>query len=117
MNLKDTENTFSKIETNAHFFAKHIAENRAAIHSILRKYQSNEVIEDEIRRSIDALQNIHELQSYFKGEVKKMAVFLPLNLPLYSFVIFAAIPSYQSQNVVVKAPLIMTEIFTELSKA
>lgn len=112
-----SEDDFQFMQDNATAFAKHILDNKDAIHSILREYQSKEVIDDEIDRSINVLQNIHDVKSYFTGRVEKISVFIPLNLPLYSMVLFTIIPSYQSSKVIVRAPEKMTKVVFDIYKA
>ena len=108
------KNDFEDIRIHAHSFADHLLKHRETIHKVLRSYQSKEVVEDEINRSVEMLQNIDELKSYFTGHVDKISTFLPLNLPLYSFVLFAAVPSYQAIKLVVRAPERMTKVLDEL---
>jgi predicted nucleotidyltransferase len=106
-----------EILVHASSFANHILNKREIIHSILRKYQSYEVVEDEINRSVDTLQNLGEINHYFEARVSKVSVFLPLNLPLYSLVLFAITASYQSDSVVVRPPTRMSGVFLELCEA
>lgn len=102
---------------HAKVFARHLKENVIVIHDILRKCQSKEVVDDEITRSVDALESLSEIEAYFVDGliVNKVSSFLPLNLPLYSFILFAAMPSYQAQSVVVRPPHRMTKLFKELA--
>jgi predicted nucleotidyltransferase len=72
------------------------------------------VTTDEITRSLDVLENIADIQKYLVSKIRKVSVFLPLNLPLYSFVIFAAVPSYQAGEVVVRPPEKMRPVFSDL---
>lgn len=101
---------------HAKSFASHLEANVSTIHEILRKYQSKEVVDDEVRRSIEALRNLSEIQQYFPDTplAQQTATFLPLNLPLYSFVLFAAMPAYQSVSLVIRPPQRMQELFSEL---
>ena len=108
---------FNNIECHAHDFANLIVRRRGSIHRVLRQYQSKEVVDDEICRTVEMLNSIHELKEYFSGKENQISVFLPLNLPLYSFALFAAIPSYQARYLIVRAPEKMTTIFRELCKA
>lgn len=112
-----TRDAFDEIRIHANAFADHLLNNSGVIHKVLRKYQSKEVVDDEIQRSVEMLRNIDELQNYFTGRVSKISVFLPLNLPLYSFVLFSAVPSYQSLQLVVRAPERMSAVFNELCHA
>ncbi|MBI3337332.1 MAG: aldehyde dehydrogenase [Candidatus Staskawiczbacteria bacterium] len=75
------------------------------------------MVDDEIKRSVEALRGISEIQRYFLEEplAQSIASFLPLNLPLYSFVIFGAIPAYQSVSLTIRTPERMCEVFDELA--
>lgn len=107
---------FSNAVTHAKSFADHLETQKLNIHSVLRKYESKQVVDDEISRSVEALRNLTEIERYFTNVPlsQSTAVFLPLNLPLYSFVLFAAMPAYQSVSLVIRAPYRMQDIFTEL---
>lgn len=71
----------------------------------LLAYESWTAFEDEYNRTIDCLSNILFEQAYLKNtKVNQIACFLPVNLPLYSLVLFAIIPSFMAQNVYVRAP-------------
>ena len=109
--------SFEDIEKHANKFADSLSKNQRAIHSVLRKYESNEVVCDEILRSIELLKNIRETKRYFVGKVDKISVFLPLNLPLYSFMLFVAVPSYQARKIIVRTPERMNKVFSELYQA
>lgn len=108
--------TFDEIRKNAEDLAEHILKNRKALHYVLRKFENYDVVEDEINKSIDVLKNIADLKEYFKGRVNLISTFLPLNIPLYSFVLFAAIPSYQAKSLVVKVPTGISALFGEIFK-
>ncbi len=101
---------------HAKSFADHLESNLSVIHSLLRKYQSKEVVDDEIKRSLEALRSLSEIGQYFGGTPysQKTAVFLPLNLPLYSFVLFSAIPAYQSVSLITRPPQRMKNLFGEM---
>lgn len=103
-----------QIQAHAHSFAAHIRQNTALIHKILRQYQSKEVVDDEIERSLDFLENITEVEKFLQGEISRTSVFLPLNLPLYSFVIFVVAPYYISKEVVIRPPTRMQAVFKDL---
>lgn len=106
----------TNVVAHANAFADFLESNIRSIHEILRKYQSKEVVDDEIDRSIEALRSMQEIRQYF-DEVPlahQTVTFLPLNLPLYSFVLFGAMPSYQSTSLTIRAPERMQALFTEL---
>lgn len=112
----DTTVTFGEIRKNAGELAEHILKNRKALHYILRKFENYEVVEDEINKSAKTLKNIADLKKYFKGKVDLISTFLPLNMPLYSFVLFALIPSYQAKSLAVRVPTGLFDYFSEIYK-
>lgn len=108
--------TFNEIQKSAEVLAEHILKNRKALHYILRKFENYEVVEDEINKSVDVLKNIADLKKYFEGRVNLISTFLPLNMPLYSFVLFVVIPSYQARFLIVRVPAGLSVFFSELFK-
>lgn len=108
--------SFDEIRKDAEDLAEHILKNRKALHYILRKLENYDVVEDEINKSADVLKNIADLKRYFKGRVNLISTFLPLNIPLYSFVLFAVIPSYQAKSLVVRVPAAISALFSEIYK-
>ncbi len=85
--------------------ADHLERHRAELIDVLTRHESREAADDEIERSIGALRNIHrELPALRQAQAGNVAVYLPINLPLYSFVLFAAIPSLVASSVTVRAP-------------
>ena len=107
---------FTNAVNHAKSFADHLESNVPTIHTILREYQSKKVVDDEIRRSLEALRSLSEIDRYFANVPfsQETATFLPLNLPLYSFILFAAIPAYQSVSLVIRVPHRMQQLFEEL---
>ena len=103
---------------HAQIFAAHLVAKSNLIHKILREYESFEVVNDEIKKSVDALTNLSEVSTYYGDEklTHQISVFLPLNLPLYSFILFAIMPSYQTNKLVVRPPDRMSDIFADLSQ-
>lgn len=92
-----------------------INQNRESIIQVLLQHESRLTAEDEIEKTINLLNSINENIHFFTDKkVAKIATFLPLNLPLYSLFLFAAIPSYQSGSTSVRAPQLFHTIFPEL---
>ncbi len=79
--------------------------NKEAITKILLEVESYETVEDEFFRSIDCLKNI-EIEKRFinLSKVRYISAFFPVNLPLYSLIIFGFIPSLMAEKVFIKAP-------------
>jgi lysyl-tRNA synthetase class 1 len=109
---------YANIFNHAASFASHLEANVETIHEVLRKYQSKQVVDDEIQRSVDALRNLSDVGCYFVRPFlsESTAVFMPLNLPLYSFVLFGAMPAYQSASLTIRAPERMREVFQKLAE-
>ncbi len=98
-----------------------IEEKFEQLAEILSSYQTYEVIHYEIERCIKTLNNIEKNFDFFEGQlIDSISLMLPSNLPLYSLVIFALIPSFLSQNVYVRPNSVLQEhqviskIFDEL---
>jgi aldehyde dehydrogenase (NAD+) len=85
--------------------ADYIERHHEAIRQVLIRHESHETAIAEIESSIDALRNVHRELAYMrKRRVDSVAVFLPINLPLYSLVLFAAVPSLMAERVDVRLP-------------
>ncbi|MFE6912062.1 hypothetical protein [Streptomyces erythrochromogenes] len=85
--------------------ADHIDAHRAELLDVLTRYESFEAATDEIDRSVDTLRNLHrEVPGLRTARAGRTAVFLPVNLPLYSLVLFAAVPSLAADSVTVRGP-------------
>lgn len=95
--------------------ADEISLKRKAIVNLLLDYESYETATDEINRSLRCLNNIKtELKYLSCKKVNSISVFFPLNLPLYSLVLFAVIPSLMTESVFVRPPLLMRRILKEI---
>lgn len=114
--MQSFNNDYVNIWNVSQEFANFLNDNRKHIQYLLRQYESKEVVDDEIKRSIETLRNIDKIKKYLGKKISKISAFLPLNLPLYSLVIFAIIPSFQSEEVYVRSPERMTDIITKLFK-
>src|SRR3989344_3782746 len=90
---------FVDVEKQARFFADEIERRREALVETLLEYESFEVAEDEITRTLDLLTNLRENRSYFRLRVNEIAAFLPRNQPLYAFTCFVAVPSLMARAV------------------
>lgn len=95
------------IDEVAHAYdcAEYISNHRQGVLGALTKFETHRTAEDEIASSIDALRNLHrELPHLRRGSAGNVAVFLPINLPLYSLVLFGAVPSLMADRVDVRVP-------------
>lgn len=115
---KEDESRQLYVINHAKIVADSISKQRNVLIEILTEIESLVVAEDEISRVTDLLYSLHENKTYFVHEkVSKVATFLPLNLPFYSLFLFALIPSYQSEYVVVRAPELLHTTLNKLAKA
>lgn len=107
---------YQDIISHARLFADHLESNTKVIRDILCKYQSKQVIDDELKRSAETLRNLSQIKRYFPSSFlsRSTAVFLPLNLPLYSLILFGIMPAYQSTSLIIRVPEIMNKLFQEL---
>ena len=88
-------------------FAAHLETHRDEILEVLTQHESHETAVDEIERSVHALRGLHrEMHNLRIAHVGDVAAFLPINLPLYSLVLFAAVPSLMADRVFVRSPAI-----------
>lgn len=94
-----------------------ILSNKDSLVNILLVYESFEVAEDEIIRSVDCLNNIQrELGHIYGSHVGVISVFMPVNQPLYSLILFGVIPSFMTDNVYIRLPLVARETTTNIFK-
>lgn len=101
----DAPNAFLGDVALAQRCADYLESNHDSVLRVLVRYESHETAVAEIESSVDALRNLHrELVHLRKRQVDSVAVFLPINLPLYSLVLFAAVPSLMARSVDVRLP-------------
>lgn len=96
-------------EADCGVLAAWISRNREALIAVLLSIQSKEAADDEIYKSIDALMNVSRENIPDCHPVGNGATFLPVNLPLYSLVIFAIIPGLFAKKIYVRPPELMRE--------
>jgi len=85
------------------------------IANVLLSYESYETVRDEIFRSVDCLRNIDiELNDLAAGKVMSICTFFPLNLPLYSLVLFAVILKFMADRVFIRQPERMSGVIQAL---
>lgn len=89
---------------------------RQEVLDVLCKYETFTTANDEIERSLETLDGFEEEFSRLASVVHDLRVttFFPLNLPLYSLILFAVAPSAFSERVYVRAPILMQTILQEL---
>jgi acyl-CoA reductase-like NAD-dependent aldehyde dehydrogenase/ubiquinone/menaquinone biosynthesis C-methylase UbiE len=71
----------------------------------------------ELQKSENCLRNIHKQIDYLVGEAKgNLCVYMPMNQPLYSLILFAVIPGFMFEKVYFRPPSIMPEVYQKLNK-
>ena len=92
-----------------------ITDNKDKLTRILINYESYQTISDEIERSLSTLNNIEKEFSYFPSKkVETISTFLPLNLPVYSLILFGYIPGLFSKQVHIRPPLVLYSIIDDI---
>lgn len=102
----------------ADILCESIRQNEQSIKKFLCLYETAATAEDEIERSISTLEGLRdEMKEYSSPAAElKVAVFFPLNLPLYSLVLFAIAPNFFAKEVFIRCPEVMTEVLGMLSE-
>ncbi len=85
---------------------------------LLVNYETYETARDELDRSIDTLQGMRKELSSIKNQASGLtfATFFPMNLPLYSLVLFGIAPSVFADHIFIRPPEVMREILNKLWK-
>jgi acyl-CoA reductase-like NAD-dependent aldehyde dehydrogenase/predicted nucleotidyltransferase len=110
-------NKKSFIKEKCTTLANIIKNEKNKIIDVLLKYESYETANYEISHTIDCLKNIdEELNNITSGKVKTICTFFPLNLPLYSLILFAIIPSFMSNKLFIREPENCQTILQEIYK-
>lgn len=111
-----SEIDFIDVDNKAKKFAKFIEDHFEEIVNILLEYESFEVVEDEVSRTLDLLQNLKENKDYFMFRICAVTSFLPRNQPLYALTCFVLVPSLMSDEVHFRVPHSMRHFFPRLLK-
>ncbi len=97
--------------------SENIKAHKEQIYDLLTHYESFTTAEQEVWLAIDCLENIGLEKEHLAGDkVGQTAVFLPLNLPLYSLITFCVVPSLMSENLTFRPPKMLTSLFEELTR-
>jgi acyl-CoA reductase-like NAD-dependent aldehyde dehydrogenase len=98
--------------------ASKIAEKKDVLMSILCTYETNETALYEIEHSIKTLQGFSKEFSNidFSKQYGNISTFFPINLPLYSLVLFAVAPAAFARKVRVRPPIMVCGILEEIVK-
>jgi len=97
-------------------FAKVIERHQDELYQLLSAYETHETTTDEIERSIETLRGMKAELDPIEHPLQELtlATFFPLNLPLYSIILFAIAPSVFCRAVYVRPPEVMQTILDEL---
>jgi len=102
-NCDTRQNCKSDIFRESKTIAKYLNSNRSQIVNLLLSYESLETAQDEINRSIKALRAIKREMKYLcNSGVNYISSFFPINLPLYSLVLFGIIPSFIAKKIYIR---------------
>src|SRR3989338_2976191 len=95
---------------------KKIKKRRFDLIELLSHYETFDTANDEIERSLETLQGIAKEFSSIKKPLNDLtiATFFPLNLPLYSLVLFGIAPSAFAKHVFIRPPEVMVEILQNI---
>ncbi len=96
--------------------ASRIESREGILVSAMLKYEPYAAIKDQIERSCFALRNIDSEFDFFDFYLSKYSAFLPLNLPLYSIVLFGVVPSFFSKQVLLRAPQVARDVVDDIEK-
>jgi acyl-CoA reductase-like NAD-dependent aldehyde dehydrogenase len=94
----------------------YIEQHQDSLITLLRRYETDDAAHDEITRSIEALRGVSAEMAMINDPLQglNIATIFPLNLPLYSLVIFGVIPSAFAKNVFIRPPEVMQPVLAEL---
>lgn len=116
-NSLEVKKSIARITENAAFLLKKIDAHRKELINELLKYESFETANDEIWRSLNCLENISkELENLSSAKVNLMCTIFPVNLPLYSLVIFAIVPGFMADELIIRPPVLARETVKKISK-
>lgn len=107
---------FSDVEAQARKWADYIEAHFEELVEILLEYESFEVVQDEVARTLDHLRSLKENKNYFKFRVGAVTAFLPRNQPLYALTCFVLIPSLMAREVHFRIPHAMRNFFPQMLK-
>ena len=108
--------SFADIYKHASGLSRLIIKEKDNLVKILAEIENYNVIEYEIRQTIEGLESLNVLDEFFSIKVQNLAIFLPSNLPLYSCVVFGIIPSFLADKTWIRPPVKLRPIFEKLEK-
>jgi len=105
---------FSQVKELALKFAEKIESNRELLVDTLLEYESFEVANDEIERTLDLLKSLEENKEYFSHRVGAVTAFMPRNQPVYALTCFVLVPSLMAEKVYFRIPAAMKFFFPKI---
>lgn len=104
--------------TNANKLADLIESEESNLLALLTQYETYEAAHDEIERSTEALRGAEKEFSSIEKPLQDLSIstFFPLNLPLYSLVLFGVMPSAFARSVFIRPPEVMNKVLKNLWK-
>lgn len=105
---------FAEVSNRANTFADVLLQHHEELIDILLEYESFEVAEDELERTLDHLRSLHENKEYFVNRIGAVTAFLPRNQPLYALTCFVIVPSLMADEVHFRVPHSMRHFFPRL---
>ena len=107
---------YNEFIKSANELADKINEKRDELISILCMYESHETAIYEIQHSIKTLKGFsREFSSLdFSKKYGNISTFFPINLPLYSLVLFAIAPSAFAKKVRVRPPMMISDLLEKI---
>ncbi|KAH6668989.1 Aldehyde/histidinol dehydrogenase [Halenospora varia] len=95
-------------------FSAHLKSIRTELTEQLATYQSYSATEDEFERIFECLGALDEIREYLTRRTKLVAVFFPLNMPLYALCLYGLIPALVADQVYIRPPQRMTKLIQTL---
>ncbi len=116
MPLIKTKKSFESFTADCNHLASKILQRRYDLVGLLSQYETYETANDEIERSVEALRGMSKELSAIKHPLSNLTIstFFPLNLPLYSLVLFGIAPSVFARQVYIRPPEIMHKMLQEV---
>jgi len=105
---------FADVDSKANQLADVVETNLERLSEVLLQYESHEVVEDEIGRTLDLLRNLEENRDFFQLRSGAVVAFLPRNQPLYAFSCFVVVPALMASEVHFRIPHSMKHFFPEM---
>jgi len=114
--MKNIDNHKNVILKKTKALAKKLIIHRSRLINILLTYESLETAQDEIDRSIRMLKATEEEIKFLSvAKANYISSFLPINLPLYSLMLFSVVPSLTTiKEVYVRPPELIRPVFKKI---